>query len=139
MHKDFCLLIKSVTIQKELKNTSNRDQSKEIQKCRPPVMLFLANSGPRWPKTSCYDGSLFRSTKDGIPLCLTKIFQSHLGVNEIQMSHNFFSPVAPVAKKQCKATAFSSSLISPTVQKEADLFLSNTFQTKTSLLYDSLY
>lgn len=41
VHKDSSLLTKSVTIQKEQKNASNRDQSKEILKMQTSSHAFL--------------------------------------------------------------------------------------------------
>lgn len=41
VHKDSSLLTKSVTIQKEQKNASNRDQSKEMLKMQTSSHAFL--------------------------------------------------------------------------------------------------
>lgn len=127
-----------MTIQKEKKTQpSNRAQSKEVKKDVDPQSRCSSQiqvHGGLKPHAmmALYSGALttvscFR---------LTTTFQRHLGVTEIQIR---LATIAPMAKNQCKATAFSSSLTSRMIQKEADLLLSNTFPTKNSLFYDSPY
>lgn len=104
---------------------------KKFLKCRSPIMLFLANSGPWQPKTS-RQLSIQKHQRQ-YHVLLTTTFHNHLEPLKYKYAQPpfLFFPSLFQLHQRLRSNAkqlYSSSLIACMVQKEADLFLSSNFQ-----------